>query len=548
MCCAMLLWGCGGGLGGGGDEPDVEARQDLWVTNTAATSKQTFASTPIPAGFFDFDGRSCESFGGEADFVGAAVNPSTTGAADTVVNRSADPIAVSDPIGTEKTVEVQITNLNLWSAEPITVTCDGEPTQWRVHATLSDTPSPMGTLTARKTHDNGGTAETLLPVLLKLTFTNVEQPTVTKTLDFKTVGWDAVEFEAEMAWVHSLDPSAPDSDAGFVLGVAGGPEAAKLIAQGKAGPMMQGGNTLIACTEHVNPGGSHQHNTCTADTDNDGVPDGADNCRFVANADQEDGDGDDFGDACDSCPDDPTCPMSGGECQGVCAELNEEMRDIVGSFYDFYCEFFTSCTDSIYYGCEPSERCKELLGQYMQLIYGFSQQNMTCMYTRFMGHGCDRCVELDPILPPPCLEEMLGGQTSEPVDLCEYLTCPEGQECDPNTGLCCDSGGECEPGTFDLCASASCPEGQECDPDTGQCRDIGSECEPWTPDPCEYQICSEGQECDPETGMCCDIGGECEIWMQPQYNWCESGTCEAGFVCELSTLTCWNPDTDECAE
>ena len=46
----------------------------------------------------------------------------------------------------------------------------------------------------------------------------------------------------------------------------------------------------------------------TADTDGDGVRDGVDNCRTVANASQTDGDGDGVGDACDVCPSvpDPT--------------------------------------------------------------------------------------------------------------------------------------------------------------------------------------------------------------------------------------------------
>ncbi len=507
LCCAMLLSGCGAGVGGpgdGDDKPDIEGRQDLWVTNTATSSKQNFAGTPIPAGFFDFDGRSCESFGGEADFAGAALDENTTGAADTKIYRSADPIAVSDPVGKEGTVDVQITNLNLWSADPITVTCDGAPTRWRVQATLSDLPQPMGTLTATKTHDNGGTATTILPVLLKLTFTNVEQPTVTKTLDFGLEGWDAVEFEAEMAWVHSLNPSAPDSVGGFVLGVAGGPEAAKLIVQGKAGPRLQGGDTLIACTEHANPGGSHQHNTCTADTDNDGVPDGADNCRFVANADQEDRDGDTFGDVCDSCPDDPNCPMSGDECTGVCADLNEEIHDWMRSFDEFYCELLhANCCDSLLFG--SSESCQALTSSVSESLMG-ETQSILCAFTRFRGHGCDRCVELAATPPMPCMEQCLEALILD-VDLCQYQTCSEGQECDPETGLCCDIGGECE--TFDLCDYLTCPEGQECNSDTGQC---------------------------------CDIGGECET-----YDMCDLVTCDPGFQCEPSMGMCWNPDTDECA-
>ena len=46
-------------------------------------------------------------------------------------------------------------------------------------------------------------------------------------------------------------------------------------------------------------------NFALQDTDNDGVPDGADNCITTANADQADADHDGTGDVCDGCPSDP---------------------------------------------------------------------------------------------------------------------------------------------------------------------------------------------------------------------------------------------------
>ncbi len=78
-------------------------------------------------------------------------------------------------------------------------------------------------------------------------------------------------------------------------------------------------------------------NTCTDhfDIDLDGVPDYLDNCRFVANHDQEDGDGDGVGDACDNCPGiiNPNQEDSDYDCVGDVCDLcpavfsNEPMAD-----------------------------------------------------------------------------------------------------------------------------------------------------------------------------------------------------------------------------
>ncbi|HUU84736.1 MAG TPA: thrombospondin type 3 repeat-containing protein [Phycisphaerae bacterium] len=612
LCSTLLviIGACasgGGGGGGGGDgtgalnenAADNEnqngaagagaARQDLWSTNTETASQQDFSGSPIPAGFFDFDGQTCQGFGGTADFVGAALNETTSGAADTAVNRTEDPVVPSDPIGTERTVEVQISNLNLWSAEPVTVMCDGQPTQWRIQATLSDTPSPKGTLTAVKTHANGGTARTTLPVLLKLTFNNVEQPDVQRTLDFGQSNLEPVQFEADMTWVHYLDPANPDPATSFILGVAGGPEAARLIRDGKAGPTLQGGGTLIACAEHTNPTGSHIHNTCIVDTDGDGVPDGTDNCRFVPNPDQADRDGDTFGDVCDPCPDDPTCPMSGDECDGVCKTLNDELHELWDTIGPLMCELLTTCT-CMPPACDPMtwdrpQRCTEVGDELFAAL-----PDLTCLYTRFLGRGCDRCL-LDPLSPLPCEDvcetttcpegqtciSYYGCMQMPQVDLCASRTCPEGQECDPETGMCCDPDtGQCETATvnvcqyvtceegfvcqaatgqcwnpdtdacatpdydigdFDTCMLVTCPDGTTCDPDTAQCCDDATgECvPPTTPDVCAYITCPPDTTCDSSTGQCCDAVGDCS---PPDFDICSFITCPDGQTC--------NPDTGMC--
>lgn len=511
--CMLIvsLFGTGcpptGGVGGGGGNsnensnensndndsgpPPTAQKQDLWTTNTETSSVQDFASSPLPAGFFDFDGRSCDAFAGATSFVGTALSQNTTGAADTIVTRDGDPVAPSDPVGATGTVAVRITSLNLRATEPIQVLCDGQPTAWNVHATLSDAPFPEGTLAAVKTHDNGGTAETTLPVLLKLIFTNVENSTVQRVLDFAESGLDPVEFHAQMNWVHRIDPNDPNSQAGFIVGVAGGPEAAKLITNGKAGPRLQGAQTLIACTEHGNPGGSHLHNTCIVDTDRDGIPDGVDLCRYLYNPDQADRDRDLFGDLCDPCPDDPTCPHSGDECDTVCRDVNDELLAANAALAPIFCEMFSGTCICLPPSCDPlsfapPERCGQLLDEFATAADDFG-----CLYTRFTGWGCDRCVL--PTSPPPSCP-----------DPCETTTCPQGQTCQQFIG--------CVP-HFDPCAFASCPAGQGCDPENGQC--------------------------------CEDPAGGCPL---PASDFCESVTCPADSQCNPATGQCWNPQTGECSE
>jgi len=239
--------GCVGTSTGDGEKPaeGCKYRTDKGSLN--------FRQTPIPAGFFDFGGRRCESYAGAVRYAGRAINHSDDGWADTIVNRYGDPVAASDPVGTEGSVDIELLAMSLASTEPITVLCDGGPTRWNVGIDLSQAAASRGTLTAVKEHVHGGTAENTLVIYPRFRFVYVEDPNVVRIVDSAAEGLDPVHLQATFAWAHAFDPADPDAGSGFLGGIDGRSEAQK---DGHAGADGSG------CIQYRDRAGDHMHDAC----------------------------------------------------------------------------------------------------------------------------------------------------------------------------------------------------------------------------------------------------------------------------------------------
>lgn len=216
-----------GGAGRSGPGPDCDPAPnctagpyeiDAWSTFPAAGANcEDFGhpdACPIPAGFFN---PGSDPFLGEVCFQGGPLGsvtppgfggPLDFGGADTLVRRDSDPFSVCDlPGATQVVVPIELVALNLVSSQPITVTETGGPTFWDVRVELDPvTPQPGGTLTATKTHCNGGTFSSSLAACPRFVFTEVGNPTNVRTLDY-CVGCDSggiLMTSTDAPWVHDV--------------------------------------------------------------------------------------------------------------------------------------------------------------------------------------------------------------------------------------------------------------------------------------------------------------------------------------------------------
>ncbi len=176
---------------------------------------------PLPADFF---GPGSDPFEGQVALQGNPLSPGSTGDASTLVQRDADPVQPADPVGTMGTVPIELIELSLTGTQPIVVEYYGGALQeaWEIQVGESVVPAPAGILQAVKTHENGGTFDSLLFVQPRFVFTRVDDGTEV-IYDTGLEGLPPLEQGIGGApWVHLVDPLldivAP-SDGTFVPGI-----------------------------------------------------------------------------------------------------------------------------------------------------------------------------------------------------------------------------------------------------------------------------------------------------------------------------------------
>ena len=140
---------------------------DLWVTAGEGHTYASFASEPIPAGFFCENSR---PFTGRIAFKGApvAAEPAgSLGGADTIVRRLDE--ATFDKNGVA-TTRLQLMALSLVGIEPVDTGCG----LYNVAASLEPGEQPTTTMRIVKTQQHGGTYEAPLALKVRLAFTPVD--------------------------------------------------------------------------------------------------------------------------------------------------------------------------------------------------------------------------------------------------------------------------------------------------------------------------------------------------------------------------------------
>ncbi len=269
---------------------------DAWKTDVDSVMRHTFGipeSPAIPAGFF---GLGSDAYTGFVELEGSRLGSTSFGEfgqADTLIRRFADPFDRCDvPSPVPSTVDIEIVALNLVSTAAIIVTFNGGASteRWGVSVDVGDVPpTTLGSLTAVKTHCNGGTYNSVLPVFPRFTFKRCDPAVInqcvpepfgpTEVLDTGLAGLPEIILvqNANAPWSHDLEPEMRlpvDPCTGFHPGVE---DQVKILVCDCDGNGLRDkcdieSDASLDCT------GNGSHNACdiaagAADCDGNNIPD-----------------------------------------------------------------------------------------------------------------------------------------------------------------------------------------------------------------------------------------------------------------------------------
>lgn len=149
----------------------IPAGDDKFETTANGETYHNFQASPVPQGFFNFDGKvTSNAYSGLVPLEGVPLPGQ--GDNDTIIHRNQN-------VFTPGSTSIQITGLSLKSSNSITVTYSDRPAEaWTVRVGLSDVKASTGSMSI----SDGGTFDSSLSVYPKFTFTRVSD-NATKVLD-----------------------------------------------------------------------------------------------------------------------------------------------------------------------------------------------------------------------------------------------------------------------------------------------------------------------------------------------------------------------------